>query len=287
MVLDGKVALVTGAGAAGTGRAIARALAERQVAVVVNDLDGAGGVETVHLIESAGGRAAFVNADVTQEGEICKAIESAVEAFGGLDVLVNNAGGTPQPHFPDAPTKHWGRTLDLNLRAPMLAIQHALPEFRRRGAGAVVNISSVAGIGWQPHSSPEYSAAKAGLARLTATLAPLAERDGVRVNCIVPNWIGTEEVFAQIDAMASEERADVPDVLTKPEQIAELAIHLIEDESPRRASLHLVDRPGTEGRSARRLAGRLIVAYPGTSPATKGGSTMTEFSVARASGRAH
>jgi NAD(P)-dependent dehydrogenase (short-subunit alcohol dehydrogenase family) len=228
--IPGKVGLVTGAGAAGTGRAIARALAGRKAAVVVNDLDEAGGAETVRLIEAAGGNATFVRADITEEDEIRKTIQFAVDTFGGLDILINNAGGTPRPHFPDAPTEHWSRTLDLNLRGPMLAIQHALPELRAGGGGAVVNISSVAGIGWQPHSSPEYSAAKAGLARLTATLAPLAERDAVRVNCIVPNWIGTQEVLAEIEAMSAEERAEVPDVPTSPEEIAELAVKLIEDE---------------------------------------------------------
>jgi NAD(P)-dependent dehydrogenase (short-subunit alcohol dehydrogenase family) len=229
--IRGKIALVTGAGANGTGRAIARALGERGALVAVNDVDESGGAETVRLIEAADGKAAFVRADVTQEEQIQAAIAFAVSTFGGLDILVNNAGGTPRPHFPDAPVEHWSRTLDLNLRGPMLAIQHALPEMRRRGAGAVVNISSVAGIGWKPHSSPEYSAAKAGLARLTATLAPLAEQDGVRVNCIVPNWIGTDEVLAEIEAMTPEERAEVPEVLTTPEEIAGLAVDLAEDES--------------------------------------------------------
>jgi NAD(P)-dependent dehydrogenase (short-subunit alcohol dehydrogenase family) len=243
--IQSKVALVTGAGAVGTGRAIARALGTRGAAVAVNDVDENGGSETVRLIEAARGKAAFVRADMTREDEIRAAIDFAARTFGGLDILVNNAGGTPRPHFPDAPAEHWSRTLDLNLRGPMLAIQHALPEMRRRGAGAVVNISSVAGIGWQPHSSPEYAAAKAGLARLTATLAPLAERDGVRVNCIVPNWIGTDEVLAEIEAMTPEERADVPEVLTKPEEIAELAAELIEDES---------------------LAGRVFVWWTGTKP---------------------
>jgi NAD(P)-dependent dehydrogenase (short-subunit alcohol dehydrogenase family) len=243
--IRGKVALVTGAGASGTGRAIARALGERGAAVAVNDLNESGGTETVRLIEAAEGKAAFVRADMTQEDEIRAAIAFAVNTFGGLDILVNNAGGTPRPHFPDAPVEHWSRTLDLNLRGPMVAIQHALPEMRKRGAGAVVNISSVAGIGWKPHSSPEYSAAKAGLARLTATLAPLAERDGVRVNCIVPNWIGTDEVLAEVTAMTPEERAEVPDILTRPEEIAELVIYLVEDES---------------------LAGRVFVWWTGDEP---------------------
>jgi len=247
MEINGKIALVTGADSGGTGRAIACALAGRGAAVVVNDVDDEGGGRTVGLIEGAGGRAAFVRADMTLEDEIGAAISFAESTFGGMDILVNNAGGTPRPHFPDAPVEHWSRTLDLNLRGPMIAIQHALPAMRRRGGGAIVNISSVAGIGWQPHSSPEYSAAKAGLARLTATLAPLAERDSVRVNCIVPNWIGTEDVLAEIEAMTPEERAEegVPDVLTSPEEIADLAARLIEDES---------------------LAGRVFVWWTGRGP---------------------
>jgi NAD(P)-dependent dehydrogenase (short-subunit alcohol dehydrogenase family) len=228
--IDGKIALVTGAGAAGTGRAIARALAEKGATVAVNDLDEEGGPRTVELIEADGGTAGFVRADVTREDEIRAAIRFAVDTFGGLDILVNNAGGTASPHFPDAPVEHWSRTLDLNLRGPMLAIQHALPEMRKRGEGAVVNISSVAGIGWRPHSSPEYAVAKAGLARLTATLAPLAESDGIRVNCIVPNWIETLEVLTELEAMTPEERAGVPKVMTKPEEIAALAVELIENE---------------------------------------------------------
>ena len=94
----------------------------------------------------------------------------------------------------------------------MLAIHHALEPMRRRGGGAIVNIASVAGVGFAPHSSPEYSAAKAGLIRLTATLGS-AEGSGcnVRVNCIVPNSIGTDEVKAEIAAMSPEEHARVPD----------------------------------------------------------------------------
>jgi len=245
MELEGKVAIVTGAGGGGTGRAIARRLAKEGAAVLVNDVNEEGGAATVREIEEAGGRAVFVRADVTAEAEIQSMIALALRSFGALDILVNNAGGTPRPHFPNAPVEHWGRTLDLNLRGPMLAIHHALPAMRERGGGAVVNISSVAGLGYAPHSSPEYSAAKAGLARLTATLAPLAESDGIRVNCIVPNWIGTEEVLQEIAEMSPEERAEVPDELTAPEEIAELVVKLIEDEG---------------------LAGRVFVWWTGSPP---------------------
>jgi NAD(P)-dependent dehydrogenase (short-subunit alcohol dehydrogenase family) len=245
MRIEGKVALVTGAGGRGTGRAIARRLAQGGAAVVVTDLAEEGGAATVREIESTEGRAAFVRADMTSQNEVEEMISFAARTFGGLDILVNNAGGTPRPHFPDAPVEHWERTLDLNLRGPMLAIHHALPAMRERGEGAIVNISSVAGFGWAPHSSPEYSAAKAGLSRLTATLAPLGERDNVRVNCIVPNWIGTEEVQAEVAAMSPAERAEVPDELTAPEEIAELVVRLVEDEA---------------------LAGRVFVWWTGEPP---------------------
>jgi NAD(P)-dependent dehydrogenase (short-subunit alcohol dehydrogenase family) len=245
MRIEDKVALVTGAGGKGTGRAIARRLARGGAAVVVTDVDVAGGAATAREIESGGGRAAFVSADVTSETDVEEMISFAARTFGGLDIIVNNAGGTPRPHFPDAPVEHWERTLDLNLRGPMLAIHHALPAMRERGEGAIVNISSVAGFGWAPHSSPEYSAAKAGLARLTATLAPLGERDNVRVNCIVPNWIGTEEVLAEIEAMSPEKRAEVPEELTAPEEIADLVVRLVEDEA---------------------LAGRVFVWWTGEPP---------------------
>jgi NAD(P)-dependent dehydrogenase (short-subunit alcohol dehydrogenase family) len=245
MEIRDRVALVTGGGGAGTGRAIALRLASAGAAVVAADIDEDGGAQTVRRIENAGGRAAFVRADVTVEEDVRGMIALAEEAFGGLDILVNSAGLTPQPHFPEAPVEHWSRYLDLNLRGPMLAIHHALEPMRRRGGGAVVNIASIAGLGYAPHSSPEYSAAKAGLIRLTATLAPLREQANVRVNCIVPNWIGTDEVKAEIAAMSPEERAEVPDELTTPEEIAEAVARFVEDET---------------------MAGRVMVWWTGEEP---------------------
>jgi NAD(P)-dependent dehydrogenase (short-subunit alcohol dehydrogenase family) len=231
MELQNRVALVTGGGGPGTGRAIALRLAHGGATVVAADIDEDGGHETVRRIESEGARAAFVRADVTVETDVHEMVGFSESAFGGLDVLVNSAGGTPPPHFPEAPVEHWSRFLDLNLRGPMLAIHHALPALARRGGGAVVNIASVAGVGYAPHSSPEYSAAKAGLIRLTATLAPLSERANVRVNCIIPNWIGTDEVKAEIAEMSPEERAGVPAELTPPADIAEAVVRFVEDDT--------------------------------------------------------
>lgn len=231
MELRDRIAIVTGGGGAGMGRAISLRLARGGAAIVAADIDEEGAHETVRCIEAEGGRATAARADVTVEDDVREMVAAAETSFGGLDILVNNAGATPQPHFPEAPVEHWSRYLELNLRAPMLAIQAALEPMKRRGGGAIVNISSVAGVGYRPHSSPEYAAAKAGLMRLTATLAPLAESANVRVNCVVPNWIRTDEVLEEIAQMSPEERAEVPDELTPPEDLAEAVVRFIEDET--------------------------------------------------------
>jgi NAD(P)-dependent dehydrogenase (short-subunit alcohol dehydrogenase family) len=187
MDIAGRVAVVTGAGI-GTGRAIALALAAAGADLVVSDIDEPGGRQTV---AEAGDRARFVQADLTVADDVHRLIDSTQPA-----ILVNNAGGGGHipPHFPDAPPARWGAILDLNLRAPMLATQRALGPMRRAGAGAVVNVASIAGLGSEPYQSPEYGAAKAGLIRFTSALAAL---DGVRVNCVVPDWVATERVRAQ------------------------------------------------------------------------------------------
>src|ERR671923_855703 len=230
MELRDRIALVTGGGGAGTGRAIARILAGEGAATVVADVDEVGGSETVRLIEADRGRAAFVRADVTVEDDVERMIRFAVETYGGLDVLVNNGGAAPEPPFPDAPAEQWRRTLDLNLTGPMLAIQHAIHPMRERGAGAVVNVSSVAGIGYRAHPNPDYAAAKAGLIRLSAVLAPLADRWNIRVNCLIPHWIRTPEVLEEIAALPPEERAAVPQLIP-PEDIAAAVLGLIRDET--------------------------------------------------------
>jgi NAD(P)-dependent dehydrogenase (short-subunit alcohol dehydrogenase family) len=230
MKIEGHVAIVTGAGAEGTGRSIALALAGRGASVAVGDIDPVGGRETVDRIEAAGGRAAFVRADVRVGDDIRGMAAMAEQIFGGLDILVNNAGNTRAPHFPDCPLEHWEAALDLNLRGPMLAIQVALGTMRRRGGGAIVNISSVAGLGYGVHDSPEYAASKAGLIRLTATLAPLAETHNVRVNSVVPHWIETAEVQREIAAMSPEERANVPRLL-QPSEVADAVVGLVEDDT--------------------------------------------------------
>jgi NAD(P)-dependent dehydrogenase (short-subunit alcohol dehydrogenase family) len=213
MDIAGRSAVVTGAGI-GTGRAIALALAAAGARVVASDIDEDGGRRTA---AECGEGARFVPADLTRPDDVRRLIDAAEPT-----ILVNNAGGGGHipPHFPAAAPAEWNALLELNLRAPMLATQLALTPMRRAGGGAIVNIASTAGLGSEPAQSPEYAAAKAGLIRFTAALASV---DGVRVNCIVPDWIATER-------LTPEERASVPPPIPLA-RIAAETIRLVSDDS--------------------------------------------------------
>lgn len=141
-------------------------------------------------------------------------------------ILVNNAGGGPnlQPAFPEADADRWTAALNLNLRAPMLAIQLALEPMCRAGGGSIVNVGSTAGLGYAVHPSPEYSAAKAALIRLTATLAPLRESHQVRVNCVVPDWVATERALRELAGREPDEP------LVSLETLTNTVVELIEDD---------------------------------------------------------
>lgn len=172
--------------------------------MVVADIDADGGAETAELI---GPSARFVQVDMRDD----EAVRSLMACQP--QILVNNAGGGAvlTPCFPSASVERWSASIDLNLRAPMLALDLALPGMQAAGGGAVVNVGSTAGLGFGPHVSPEYSAAKAALIRLTATLAPLSSQLGVRVNCVVPDWVATER--------GVRERAALPPSERGPEQV--------------------------------------------------------------------
>jgi NAD(P)-dependent dehydrogenase (short-subunit alcohol dehydrogenase family) len=241
MELRGAVAIVTGA-AAGAGRAIASRLVGDGASVVVADLDERAGVRAT---KEMGPNAAFHRADVRVAADVSRMIAFASDRFGALDILVNNAGGGGHvaPHFPRASPLQWGATLDLNLRGAMLATQLVLEPMRRGGGGAVVNIASSAGLGYAPYVSPEYGAAKAGLIRFTTTVAWLREEMGVRVNCLVPGWIGTERAMDELREMAPEQRAAAPTPLALDE-VADAVVELIrDDELSGRVMVMLNDEP--------------------------------------------
>lgn len=230
MDIAGKVALITGS-AAGIGRATALLCGREGAAVVIADIDAQGGRATVAEIASASGRAAFVSADVAQEGDVGEMMAFAERHFGGLDVLVNNAGGVDPPNFPNAALQQWGRVLDVNLRGVMLGTQYGIEAMRRRGGGVIINIASLAGIGYGAHDAPEYAASKAGVVRFSAALAPLKETLNIRVNCICPDWVDTPAVQRTRAAMTPAQWARVAPILTPADKIAEVVVELIRDDT--------------------------------------------------------
>src|SRR5580704_3042187 len=149
MEIRGKVAVITGAGS-GIGRATSLRLAGDGAAILVADVDEAGGAETVKQIEKDGGRALFVRADVTQEADSRKMINPAVEKFGALHIIYNNAGvGTGVPPFPEASLAQGRRVIEIDLTAVIMGTWIAAPLIQKFGGGAIINTASMAGL--YPH----------------------------------------------------------------------------------------------------------------------------------------
>lgn len=204
MRFSGKRAVVTG-GASGIGRATALRLADEGAAVVIGDIDDAGGAA---LAAESDGRIVFRRCDVTREADIVALLRAADDA-GGLDILFNNAGagGSREP-IDTISAEEWDATMALLLRSVALGIRHAAPLMAKRGGGAIVNTSSVSALG-TGYAPTAYSTAKAGVLHLTKLAAANLAKDHIRVNAVVPGFI-TTNIFTSalgLDA-ASKPKAD-------------------------------------------------------------------------------
>jgi 3-oxoacyl-[acyl-carrier protein] reductase len=193
--LAGQVALVTG-GARNIGRAIARALAAGGASVVVNARTESDDLaETVRLLETSGARAASIVADVTDPAAVQQMMQTAVDRFGRLDVLVNNAAVRIEQPFDAISFHDWRRIVSIVLDGAFLCSQAALPHLRRAGGGSIVNIGGETG-----HKGAKARAhvvtAKAGLAGFTKALALDLASEAITVNCVVPGRIATERKSA-------------------------------------------------------------------------------------------
>jgi NAD(P)-dependent dehydrogenase (short-subunit alcohol dehydrogenase family) len=191
--LQNKVALVTGAGH-GIGEEIARLFAAEGAAVLLADRDGEAAERVAQSIRDVGGRGEACVADVASTPDSRRMVESAVEQFGGLDILVNNAALTGFGRGMDAEDleEKYDRLMAVNLKSVWMALHHALPHLRARGGGSVINISSVQALASGSHSSA-YAASKGALISGTHALAVELAPDLIRVNCISPGRIWTDE----------------------------------------------------------------------------------------------
>jgi glucose 1-dehydrogenase len=234
MRLRDKVAIVTGA-ATGIGQAIAVRLAQEGAAVVI-DYIGAPDVPsaTEQRIASFGGRAIAIAADVSKPSEVQTLIEGALQAFGRLDIVVNNAGIEKKIAFVDYPLDEVRKILDVNLLGPLLVSQAAAKQMIKQGQGGrIINISSVHEDLPMPLNAP-YCVSKGGLRMLTRTIAVELAKDGITVNNIGPGAVYTP-IDADIQAQPEVEKALMRAIPLnrwgKPEEIAGLAAYLASDEA--------------------------------------------------------
>ena len=232
-----KVAFVTGAGS-GIGRAIARRLAAQGAKVAVTDIDLDSAQGTVDAIKAEGQEALALRVDVRDAESIAEASATAVEHWGAIHLLVNNAGVVTNHSFKDLTEEAWDFVVDVNLKGQFLVAQEVTRRIAEAGGGAVVNLSTVeanvvvtSGTTAQPH----YNASKGGVPMLTKALAVELAGDGIRVNCVAPGPIATDffdyEMVTSDEGMAfMSQRLLVPRI-GQPEDIAAAVSFLLSDEA--------------------------------------------------------
>jgi NAD(P)-dependent dehydrogenase (short-subunit alcohol dehydrogenase family) len=251
--LTGKVAIVTG-GASGIGKASVELFASEGARVVIADIQVEGGEM---LARSLGENVAFHRTDVTREAEVEALVGFAIERFGGLDVMFNNAGGGGISNVPfvDRDFSEYDKVMALNLLGPMLGMKHAARHMTKRGGGSIINTCSTGGI-FPGIGIPFYRAAKAGLLQVSKSLALELSPQGVRVNCITPGPVSTdtfatklglrEEKARQIEKLILEGLLEMQALKQpiRPSDIAQGALYLASERSSRVTGLNLVIAAG-------------------------------------------
>ena len=232
MKLREKTCIVTG-GASGIGRAASLALAAEGAQVVVSDVSGPGGEDTVAMITDQGGHALFVACDVSDDAQAKHLVAAAVEAFGRVDVLFNNAGINPlEGSVVDVSLEDWRRVFAVNVDGILHCSRYAIPEMRRVGGGRIINTASPASFkGWPGNAA--YIASKGAVMSLTRSMAMDFVRENIRVNALVPGLImtgiGRDFIAAQADpdAVASGNPVGRPG---DPAEVAPIVVYLAQDD---------------------------------------------------------
>jgi len=237
MTLTDSVAIVTGAGN-GIGRAVALALAGAGAHVVAVDIDAALGKATADAATALGPRGLALETDVGDLAAIDRMVEGAVDAFGRIDVLVNNAGVTRRAYIMDLTEADWDRIMRVNAKGAFFCLQRVAREMIPRRRGAIINIASIAGKGYAGTSNAIYAASKGSVISLTRTAAQQLARHNINVNAICPGITVTALSEANVALRAREEGLSVEEMTRRrnaaiplsrpnePDDVAALAVFL-------------------------------------------------------------
>jgi NAD(P)-dependent dehydrogenase (short-subunit alcohol dehydrogenase family) len=233
---EGKRAIVTGA-ASGIGRATAELLAAEGAAVVLADIDASKGEAAADAINASGGRAVFVRCDVTSSADCAAAVATAVERFGGLDILCNNAGIIRRADVVETTEEEWARVMAVNVTSVFLMSKHAIPVMASGGGGAIVNTGSGWGLKGGDRAA-SYCASKGAVVNLTRAMAIDHGPQGIRVNCVCPGDTDTAMLRDEARQLGADEAAflagsaDRPlSRLGTPADIARAMLFLVTDAS--------------------------------------------------------
>ena len=228
-----KVALITGSGS-GIGRSAAILFSQAGAKISVVDVNAENGTETVNLIESNGGQAIFVECDVSKPEHVRNMISTTVNAFGELNILYNNAGGSTMmdDRVTEAPDEEFWRVIGLDLYGTFLGCKYAIPELIKAGGGSVINMSSnqaLMGIAGRVC----YTAAKGGIASMTRAMAVEYGCHKIRVNAIAPSVTLTERVKKLLEQSTEIQKQAERHLigLAEPKDVANLALYLASDQS--------------------------------------------------------
>lgn len=233
--LDDKVALITGAGN-GIGREAAKLFASEGARIVVADASEEGGRAVVDEVRGAGGDAAFVRVDVSDDAQVHAMIRFATDTYGGLHVLYNNAGIFPADDggVTETPESTWDQVMSVNLKGVWLGCRHGIPALLASGGGTIVNVASFVALMGAATAQVAYTASKGGVLAFTRELAVEYARQGIRANVICPGPIDTPMLAELMSDPARRERrmVHIPmNRLGRPEEIARAALFLASDDS--------------------------------------------------------
>ena len=245
--LEGKVALISG-GARGQGAVEARMFAEEGASVVIGDILDEQGRQTEAELQELGYQVTYVHLDVTNESDWQSAVQTAVSAYGKLDILLNNAGILIRKNIEETTVEDWDRIFAVNSKGVFLGTKAAIPVMRENGGGSIINISSTAGLVGSPNGSASYTATKGSVRLFTKSTAIQHARDGIRCNSIHPGPIETDMIADTLndpDNMALRMQRLPLGRIGKPSEIAYGAIYLASDESSFVTGSELVIDGGT------------------------------------------